>query len=41
MHENVFKNKINLITTLIYKSRDVTTIITPQVVLLSYVLVLY
>ena len=42
MHENVFKNKINLITTLnfIHKSHDVTTIIDPQVALLLNVLVL-
>ena len=36
----MFKNKINLITTFIHKSRDVTTIIAPQVVQLLYVLVL-
>lgn len=40
MHENVFKNTINLITTFIYKSHDVTTIIDPQVALLLNVLVL-
>ena len=40
MHENVFKNKINLITTFIHKSHDVTTIIDPQVALLLNVLVL-